>query len=178
MAIVSNVRLNIWQFTRTSWHIEVTRYYAEFPECLEIKCMCKQRIHQAFFSDYSNGPGYEAKNNYVSNSDGERMRKSWCSIFYPQFQIEVQATMHTIVSWSATGWSTLCVHLTHKVANRKHSFKYSGLLLYLAHYAMLFWTSTMNSKMPWSANSKYAWCKIEPLALESIPDCNQHHKWQ
>ena len=117
-------------------------------------------------------------NNYVSNSDSERMRKSWCSIFYPQFQIEVQATMHTIVPWSATGWSTLCVHLTHKVANRKHSFKYSGLLLYLAHYAMLFWTSTMNSKMPWSANSKYTWRKIEPLALESIPDCNQHHKWQ
>ena len=31
---------------------------------------------QAFFPDYSNGPGYEAKNNYVSNSDAERMRKS------------------------------------------------------------------------------------------------------
>ena len=138
---------------------------------------CTNSGCQAFFSDYSNGPGYEAKNNYVSNSDAERMRKSWCSIFYPQFQIEMQATMHTIVSWRTPGWSTLCVHLTHKVANRKHLFKYSGLLPYLAHYAML-WTSTMNSKMPWWANSKCTWCKIEPLALESNPDRNQHRKWQ
>ena len=37
--------------------MEVLRYYLEFPECQEIKCMRKQWIPGSF----RNGPGYEAK---------------------------------------------------------------------------------------------------------------------
>ena len=44
---------------KTSRHTEVSRYYPEFPECQEIKRMCKQWIPGPF-SDFSNGPGYEA----------------------------------------------------------------------------------------------------------------------
>ena len=47
--------------------MEVLRYYLEFPECREIKRMCKQWILGPFL-DFSNGPGNEA-NGYTALDD-------------------------------------------------------------------------------------------------------------
>ena len=53
-----------------TWHTKVSRYYLEFLECREIKCMRKQWIPGPF-PDFSNGPWYEA------NTGGIIMLSCW-----------------------------------------------------------------------------------------------------
>ena len=40
--------------------MEVSRYYPEFPECRGELSACANSGYQVLFSDFSNGPRYEA----------------------------------------------------------------------------------------------------------------------
>ena len=113
-----------------SWHMEVTLYHPEFPECRESKPMCKQYIPGPFLQ-FSNWPGTKANNDKPSivfleadlwyihtSSDGQRSGNTLLTTNIWKYATDNKhleicynhgAALHTYQSWANI------THLTERV---------------------------------------------------------------